>query len=103
MQINSPCADALKGSCCSMTTWLTKAELRGALRPALWVLVGVLVGDAYLFGLLQAPLVFVATVPLFLPQAVILSALLLTPPRRWWLPFVVYSVYLLVHALLRGN
>jgi len=62
-----------------------------------------LVGDAYLFGLLQAPLVFVAPVPLFLPQAVILSALLLTPPRRWWLPLVVYSVYLLVHALLRGN
>jgi integral membrane sensor domain MASE1 len=81
--------------------WLAAPELRGALRPTLWVLFGMLVHDVYLFGGLGPA--FVAPVPLFLPQAVILSALLLTPPRRWWLPLVVYFAYLVVHGIWRAN
>jgi signal transduction histidine kinase len=78
-------------------------DLRDTLRPTLWVLFGLLLTDVYLFIALAAPPGYVAPIPLFLPQAVTLSALLLTPPRRWWLLLAVYYVYLVVHGILRSN
>src|SRR6188768_935140 len=83
--------------------WLTPPDLRGSLKPTCWVLLGMLLADVYLFAGLNAPPGFIALIPLFLPQAVILAVLLLTPHRHWAPPLVVYYVYLVVHAILRGN
>jgi signal transduction histidine kinase/integral membrane sensor domain MASE1 len=83
--------------------WLAATDLLGSLRPTLWLLFGMLLTDVYLLGVLAAPPGYISPIPLFLPQAVILSVLLLTEPRRWLLPLVVYYVYLVVHVIWRGN
>ena len=73
-------------------SWLVADGFRRALVPACWLLAGLLVSHAYLYGLVLVPGWSVAPLPLFTPQAIILSALLLTPIRRWWIYLGVYYV-----------
>src|SRR5436305_14362728 len=68
--------------------WLTASDLRGSVRPTGWVLLGMLLTDVYLFAVLAAPPGYIAPIPLYLPPAVILATLLLTPPRHSALPLL---------------
>jgi signal transduction histidine kinase/integral membrane sensor domain MASE1 len=69
-------------------------ELSDILRPALWLLVGLLASAAYLFGaqLVPSPVSLNLPEPLYPPQAIVLAVLLLTPPRTWW--FFLLEAYL---------
>jgi PAS domain S-box-containing protein len=77
-----------------MVTWLTLPSFR-----ARWPIVVFAVGYcfAYLFGnSLQSP------APLWPPDAVLLAALLLTSPRRWWMYVLVTIPIRLLPALAPG-
>jgi PAS domain S-box-containing protein len=67
------------------------AILRAAL-PLLGLLLGLLAFDLYIFAARFIPSQFtrVTVAPLYVPVAVILAVLLLTPPRRWW-PYLVMA------------
>lgn len=68
--------------------WHPPDDLRATIRATLWLLAGLIASAAYSYGArLIRPEGLPA--PLFVPQAVILSVLLLTPPRRWWLFLLV--------------
>jgi signal transduction histidine kinase len=69
----------------------------------MWLLLGLVLSDVYLFTALAAAHGYVVPIPLFLPAAVILATLVLIPPHRWALPLVTYYGYLIMHGILRGN
>src|SRR5215467_797147 len=78
-----------------------KAAILRAARPLLGLLVGLLVFDLYLFsGRIPIHFTMVPVSPLYVPVAVILAVLLLTPPRRWWLYLLV--AYAFQVALFTG-
>jgi PAS domain S-box-containing protein len=58
--------------------------------PLLGLLLGLLAFDLYIFAARFIPSRFtrVPVAPLYVPVAVILAVLLVTPPRRWWLYLV---------------
>jgi signal transduction histidine kinase/integral membrane sensor domain MASE1 len=62
---------------------------RQDVRPIFWLIVGLLVSYLYT-GFVTNVFAITLPHPLFLPQAVILSVLLLTPAHRWWLYLLVY-------------
>ena len=68
---------------------------RQDVRPIVWLIIGLLVSYAYT-GFVTGLFAITLPHPLFPPQAVILSVLLLTPVRCWW-------VYLLVYYLDAGR
>jgi signal transduction histidine kinase/DNA-binding response OmpR family regulator len=75
-------------------------------QPLVWLILGVLASYVYIYG----PAFFVPAlhgvpplpVPLFLPQAVMLAVLLLTPRSRWWLYLLVYYVLQIVLGASTG-
>ena len=73
--------------------------VRDIVLPAVWVVVGVFLSHVYARNLLALPPWLTAPAPLFLPQAVILSVLLLTPARRWWAYLAVYYVALVLFGV----
>src|SRR5262245_39368584 len=66
--------------------WSVPPHVLDTLVPLFWLVAGLLLSYLYLHGAsiwdLQSPQL---PLPLFPPQAVILSVLLVTPIRRWWL------------------
>src|SRR5689334_11731335 len=69
----------------------------GALRPMLWLAVGFVAAQAYLYSaalLGHGPPSRPLPVPLFIPQAVALAALLRAPRRDWWLLLGEYGLLL---------
>ena len=73
------------------------ADLRGTVLPLLWLAAGLLASYLYMDTTLFSSLLLVnrdsvpvLPVPLFPPQAIILSVLLLTPARRWWVYLLAY-------------
>src|SRR5262245_59674001 len=70
--------------------------------PILWVVLGLLAFDLYIFAGRFIPSQFtnVPISPLYLPVAVVTSVLVLTPQRRWWL--YLLSTYLFQVALYTG-
>jgi hypothetical protein len=73
------------------SAWRDRADLHETVLPLAWLLVGLLASFLYMHGAaVTALLTADVPVPLFPPQAVILSVLLLTPPRRWWLYLLTY-------------
>jgi signal transduction histidine kinase len=64
------------------------AGLRAAARPLLGLALGLIAAQLYLYAAALAALREASIglpIPLFIPQAVVLAALLLTRPRYWWL------------------
>jgi two-component system, LuxR family, sensor kinase FixL len=77
------------------------SPFHGTVRPLLWLLIGVSLSHAYVNGLLFPDHWTVAPLPLFAPQAVVLSVLVLTQTRLWWLLlFTYYVVQVVVGALV---
>jgi signal transduction histidine kinase len=74
---------------------------RQDVRPILWLILGLLVSYLY-SGFVTRLFAITLPYPLFLPQAVILSVLLLTPPRRWWLYLLVYYAVQVAQGVLEG-
>jgi PAS domain S-box-containing protein len=81
--------------------WPAPAELRSAVRPALWLAVGLLASSLYLFGAALVPAQFSRSLPapLYPPAAIILAVLLLTPPRHWWL--LLLESYVILVAMFQ--
>jgi PAS domain S-box-containing protein len=73
-----------------------------AARPLLWLLLGLLIFDLYIFASRFIPSHFkmVPVAPLYPPVAIILAVLLLTPPRRWWV--CLAAAYVFQVALYTG-
>jgi signal transduction histidine kinase/DNA-binding response OmpR family regulator len=75
-------------------------------QPLVWLAVGLLASYVYIYG----PAFFVPAlpgipplpVPLFLPQAIMLAVLVLTPRSRWWLYLLVYYVLQVTLGTLTG-
>jgi signal transduction histidine kinase/integral membrane sensor domain MASE1 len=78
-------------------------DLRRTLKIAFWLIVGLLLSYTYSNAALVLPNWIEAPDPLFLPQAVILSVLLLTPTRRWWVFLTLYYVVQIVQGLLLAS
>jgi signal transduction histidine kinase/integral membrane sensor domain MASE1 len=78
--------------------WLPIAEIARNPAPLIWLIVGVLVSLGY-NAVLWPLFTFTLPLPLFPPQAVVLSVLLLTPTRHWWLYLVVYYLLLVAQGL----
>ena len=78
------------------------AGFRDVLLPLLWLTLGLLASIAYLVGaaLIDVPALLI--VPVFPQQAVTLSVLLLTPPRRWWLYVLAAYIILVLTGLWLG-
>jgi signal transduction histidine kinase/integral membrane sensor domain MASE1 len=79
------------------SAWRAPPDLRDAALPLLWLAAGLLASYLYMDAALFSAVLFTdrvpiptLPVPLFPPQAIILSVLLLTPLRRWWLYLVAY-------------
>jgi signal transduction histidine kinase/integral membrane sensor domain MASE1 len=83
----------LRGPFTRGRAWRLPADLRESLLPVLWLAVGLLANFVYVNAASFSAL-FAAglPLPLFPPQAIILSVLLLTPPRRWWLYLLAYYI-----------
>jgi signal transduction histidine kinase len=84
--------------------WRLPDDLRDALLPVFWLLVGLLASFVYTYTASFPPPFSTISLPhpLFPQQAVILTILLLTPLRRWWLYLLVYYVLQVVLGA-RGN
>jgi signal transduction histidine kinase/integral membrane sensor domain MASE1 len=74
---------------------------RQDVRPILGLILGLLVSYLYT-GLVTNVFAVTLPHPLFLPQAVILSVLLLTPTRRWWLYLLVYYAMQVAQGVYEG-
>src|SRR3954454_19615850 len=78
----------------------------GAIRPALWLAVGFVAAQAYLYSaalLGRGPPSRPLPVPLFIPQAVMLAVLLRAPRHCWWLLLGEYGLLLTGQTLwVRG-
>jgi integral membrane sensor domain MASE1 len=70
--------------------------------PLLWLVGGFVLARVYVRGLIF-PGDRLAPVPIYVSEAIILAALLLTPQRRWWLYLAVYYVSLTVDRVFIGN
>jgi signal transduction histidine kinase len=77
--------------------WPAAVQIRQELRPIVWLLVGQLTSFIYLFA---ASFEMNIPLPLFPPQAVILSVLLLTSRRHWWLYLLIYYAIQVVQGML---
>src|SRR4051812_15429528 len=84
------------------STWSPTPDLTESLWPLFWLVGGVLTSYILTDAALLSTALFgerdpvpKLVVPLFLPQAVILPVLLLTPPRRWWVYLLAYCA---IHA-----
>ncbi len=75
---------------------------RQDVRPILWLVVGLLVSYLYT-GFVTGLFAITLPHPLFPPQAVILSVLLLTPARRWWQYLLIYYVMQIIQGVWQGN
>jgi signal transduction histidine kinase len=74
---------------------------RRDIRPIIWLIAGLLVSYAYT-GFVTGLFAISLPHPLFLPQAVILSVLLLTPAGIWWLYLLIYYVLQLAQGVQAG-
>ncbi|HEY2593359.1 MAG TPA: hypothetical protein VGK33_05630 [Chloroflexota bacterium] len=75
---------------------------RQDVRPIFWLVVGLLV--SYLYTRIVTGLFAIELpLPLFVPQAVILSVLLLTPARGWWLYLLIYYVMQVFQGMWQGR
>jgi signal transduction histidine kinase len=84
------------------SAWFPRPARPDSLGPLFWLVVGVLASYIFSDATLLSTALFgerdpvpKLVVPLFLAQAVVLSVLLLTPPRRWWVYLLAYSA---IHA-----
>lgn len=75
---------------------------RQDVRPIVWLIIGLLVSYAYT-GFVTGLFAITLPHPLFPPQAVILSVLLLTPASRWWLYLLVYYVMQVGQGIAQSN
>jgi PAS domain S-box-containing protein len=74
---------------------------RRDLVPGVWLLIGLLVSYEYT-GALSPIFALTLPLPLFPQQAVILSVLLLTPVRTWWLYLLIYFVVQVADGVWTG-
>ena len=77
--------------------------------PLVWLVVGLLTSYIYIDAALLSTALFgqrdplpTLVIPLFPPQAVVLSVLLLTPPRCWWLYLLAYCAIYVTRTELLG-
>jgi len=78
-------------------------DLRRTLKITFWLVVGLLLSYIYSNAALVLPSWIEAPDPLFPPQAVILSVLLLTPMRRWWVYLTTYYVIQVVQGMVLAS
>src|SRR5215831_10981930 len=75
---------------------------RQDVRPIVWLIIGLLVSYLYT-GFVTGLFAIRLPQPLFVPQAVILSVLLLTPARRWWLYLLVYYAMQVAQGVFQSS
>jgi signal transduction histidine kinase len=78
--------------------WLAIIEIARNPWPLVLLVVGVLLSLGY-NAVLWPLFTFTLPLPLFPPQAIILSVLLLTPTRHWWLYLLVYYMLLVAQGM----
>src|SRR5215203_3320050 len=91
------------------SAWFSTPDLLDSLWPLFWLVAGLLTSYIYIDAALLSTALFgerdpipTLVVPLFLPQAVVLSVLLLTPSRRWWVYLLAYCAIYATRTELRG-
>ncbi|HEY1291776.1 MAG TPA: ATP-binding protein [Chloroflexota bacterium] len=75
---------------------------RQDVRPIFWLIIGLLVSYLYT-GFVTGLFAITLPHPLFPPQAVILSVLLLTNASRWWLYLLVYYAMQVAQGVFQSN
>src|SRR3954452_17173823 len=93
----------------SHSAWFPTTNLPGSPWPLFWLVGGRLLSYMYIDAALLSTALFgerdpvpTLVVPLFLPQAVVLSVLLLTSPRRWWVYLLAYCAIYTARTELLG-
>src|ERR1051326_4569940 len=79
------------------------ATVRQAARPMLLLAAGLTASEIYLYSaalLGRGPATQPLPVPLYIPQAVMLPILLLSPRRYWWLLLGEYYAEMAVHTIV---
>src|SRR5215204_1909094 len=79
------------------SVWRAPPDLRDTAVPLLWLAAGLLASYLYMDVARISSVLFreqdpvpSLPIPLFAPQAIIFSVLLLTPRRRWWAYLLAY-------------
>src|SRR4051812_24327490 len=91
------------------STWSPTSDPSDSVWPLFWLVGGVLASYLFTDAALLSTALFgerdpvpTLVVPLFLPQAVVLSVLLLTPPRHWWVYLLAYCAIYAARTELLG-